>query len=76
MASLGVGLKRFDLAGREVTLGRVEVTGLDARIRRAKTGDLDIVTIAKGLGAGYQPIGAMLCSAEIYGAVERGSGFF
>src|SRR5215510_12497712 len=48
MASLGVGLKRFDLAGREVTLGRVEVTGLDARIRRAKTGDLDIVTIAKG----------------------------
>jgi adenosylmethionine-8-amino-7-oxononanoate aminotransferase len=36
----------------------------------------DIVTIAKGLGAGYQPIGAMLCSAEIYGAVERGSGFF
>jgi adenosylmethionine-8-amino-7-oxononanoate aminotransferase len=23
----------------------------------------DIVTIAKGLGAGYMPIGAMLCSA-------------
>ena len=36
----------------------------------------DIVTIAKGLGAGYQPIGAMLCSAEIYGAIETGSGLF
>ncbi|WP_375175481.1 aspartate aminotransferase family protein [Pseudooceanicola sp.] len=36
----------------------------------------DIVTIAKGLGAGYQPIGAMLCSAEIYAAIEAGSGFF
>ena len=36
----------------------------------------DIVTIAKGLGAGYQPIGATLCSAEIYAAVESGSGFF
>ncbi len=36
----------------------------------------DIVTIAKGLGAGYQPIGAMLCSAKIYQAIENGSGFF
>ncbi|AUC53224.1 aspartate aminotransferase family protein [Sagittula sp. P11] len=36
----------------------------------------DILCIAKGLGAGYQPIGAMLCSAEIYGAIEAGSGFF
>ncbi|MCY6381033.1 aspartate aminotransferase family protein [Hoeflea prorocentri] len=36
----------------------------------------DIVTIAKGLGAGYQPIGAMLCSGQIYEAVENGSGFF
>lgn len=36
----------------------------------------DIVTIAKGLGAGYQPIGAMLCTAEIYAAIENGSGFF
>ncbi|MEZ5447963.1 MAG: aminotransferase class III-fold pyridoxal phosphate-dependent enzyme [Thiolinea sp.] len=36
----------------------------------------DIVTIAKGLGAGYQPIGAMLCSADIYAAIEQGSGFF
>ena len=36
----------------------------------------DIVCIAKGLGAGYQPIGAMLCSAEIYNAIEAGTGFF
>ena len=36
----------------------------------------DIVAIAKGLGAGYQPIGAMLCSGKIYDAIESGSGFF
>ncbi|MDH5797270.1 MAG: aspartate aminotransferase family protein [Paracoccaceae bacterium] len=36
----------------------------------------DIVTIGKGLGAGFQPIGAMLCSAVIYQAIEKGSGFF
>lgn len=36
----------------------------------------DMITIAKGLGAGYQPIGAMLCSGKIYKAIENGSGFF
>ncbi|MAQ37003.1 aspartate aminotransferase family protein [Thioclava sp. DLFJ5-1] len=36
----------------------------------------DIVTIAKGLGAGYQPIGAALCTSEIYDAFVNGSGFF
>lgn len=36
----------------------------------------DIIAVAKGLGAGYQPIGAMLCSHEIYQAVYDGSGFF
>jgi adenosylmethionine-8-amino-7-oxononanoate aminotransferase len=36
----------------------------------------DILCIAKGLGAGYQPIGAMLCSRAIYEAIENGSGFF
>ena len=36
----------------------------------------DILCIAKGLGAGYQPVGAMLCSREIYSAIESGSGFF
>ncbi len=36
----------------------------------------DIITIAKGLGAGYQPIGAMLCTGKIYDAFQEGSGFF
>jgi adenosylmethionine-8-amino-7-oxononanoate aminotransferase len=36
----------------------------------------DIVTIAKGLGGGYQPIGAMLCSGKVYETIEHGSGFF
>ena len=36
----------------------------------------DMITIAKGLGAGYQPIGALLTSANIYDAIARGSGFF
>lgn len=36
----------------------------------------DILCIAKGLGAGYQPIGAMLCTSDIYQAIETGSGFF
>lgn len=36
----------------------------------------DILCIAKGLGAGYQPVGAMLCSAEIYDTIAAGSGFF
>jgi adenosylmethionine-8-amino-7-oxononanoate aminotransferase len=36
----------------------------------------DILCIAKGLGAGYQPIGAMMCSRKIYAAIEDGSGFF
>lgn len=36
----------------------------------------DIITIAKGLGAGYQPIGALLASQKIYEAISKGSGFF
>lgn len=36
----------------------------------------DIITIAKGLGAGYQPIGAMICQNFIYEAIAKGSGFF
>jgi adenosylmethionine-8-amino-7-oxononanoate aminotransferase len=36
----------------------------------------DIITIAKGLGAGYMPIGAMLCSAGIHDAIAQGSGSF
>ncbi|MCX7152468.1 MAG: aspartate aminotransferase family protein [Proteobacteria bacterium] len=36
----------------------------------------DIITIGKGLGAGYQPIGAMLCQSKIYDVVINGSGYF
>ena len=36
----------------------------------------DIIATAKGLGAGYQPIGAMLCSTDIYNTIRDGSGFF
>lgn len=36
----------------------------------------DILCIAKGLGAGYQPIGAMLCTGEIYDRIAKGTGFF
>ncbi|MFT4701505.1 MAG: adenosylmethionine-8-amino-7-oxononanoate aminotransferase [Yoonia sp.] len=36
----------------------------------------DILCIAKGLGAGYQPIGALLCSRQIYETIENGTGFF
>jgi adenosylmethionine-8-amino-7-oxononanoate aminotransferase len=36
----------------------------------------DMITIAKGLGAGYQPIGALLVQGNIYDAVASGSGFF
>jgi adenosylmethionine-8-amino-7-oxononanoate aminotransferase len=36
----------------------------------------DMILIAKGLGAGYQPIGAVLASARIYDAIAAGSGFF
>ena len=36
----------------------------------------DLLTVAKGLGAGYQPIGATLVSERIYGAITNGSGYF
>lgn len=36
----------------------------------------DLVTIAKGLGGGYQPIGAVLLSEKIYRAFAEGSGLF
>jgi len=36
----------------------------------------DLMAIAKGLGGGYQPIGAVLASARIVDAIARGSGFF
>ncbi|MHA7772352.1 aspartate aminotransferase family protein [Roseibium sp. M-1] len=36
----------------------------------------DLLTIAKGLGGGYQPIGAVLLSDTIFEAFEKGSGYF
>ena len=36
----------------------------------------DLLVIAKGLGGGYQPIGAVLLSAKIFEAFAKGSGFF
>ncbi len=36
----------------------------------------DLVTIAKGLGAGYQPIGATLVARRVFEAIRDGSGFF
>lgn len=36
----------------------------------------DLLTIAKGLGGGYQPIGAVVLSDRIYHAFADGTGFF
>lgn len=36
----------------------------------------DMIAVAKGLGAGYQPIGALLVSDDIYAAIADGSGAF
>jgi len=36
----------------------------------------DLITVAKGLGAGYQPIGATLVSDRVYQAFCQGSGVF
>jgi len=52
--------------GRTGTLFAHEAEGICA----------DMVCIAKGLGAGYQPIGAMLCTDHIYQTLANGSGFF
>jgi adenosylmethionine-8-amino-7-oxononanoate aminotransferase len=36
----------------------------------------DLIAIAKGLGGGYQPIGAVLAQAHVVEAMSAGSGFF
>ncbi|MNQ05418.1 L-Lysine-8-amino-7-oxononanoate aminotransferase [compost metagenome] len=36
----------------------------------------DLMTVAKGLGGGYQPIGAVLAQRRIVEAMSKGSGFF
>jgi len=36
----------------------------------------DLMAIAKGLGGGYQPVGAVLIGAKVVDAIGAGSGFF
>jgi adenosylmethionine-8-amino-7-oxononanoate aminotransferase len=36
----------------------------------------DLMTIAKGLGGGYQPVGAVLVAGKLIDAIAAGSGFF
>ena len=50
--------------GRTGTLFALEQEGIGA----------DIITIAKGLGAGYQPIGAVLVHERIVATIETGTG--
>jgi len=52
--------------GRTGTLHALEQEGVSP----------DLMTIAKGLGGGYQPIGAVLASTRIVEALRRGSGMF
>jgi adenosylmethionine-8-amino-7-oxononanoate aminotransferase len=52
--------------GRTGTLHAVEQEGVVP----------DMIVIAKGLGGGYQPVGAVLASGRIVGALQRGSGVF
>lgn len=52
--------------GRTGTLHAIEQEGIVP----------DLMTIAKGLGGGYQPIGAFLAAGKIVEAVRSGSGMF
>lgn len=52
--------------GRTGTLHACEQDGVVA----------DLQPVAKGLGAGYQPIGAVYVAGRIYDAIAQGSGFF
>ena len=52
--------------GRTGTLHAVEQEGIVP----------DLMTIAKGLGGGYQPIGGVLVHERIISALARGTGFF
>ena len=52
--------------GRTGSLHAVEQEGISP----------DLMTIAKGLGGGYQPIGAVLAQRKIVDAMRRGSGMF
>lgn len=58
----------------EVMCGMGRTGSLFASEQEGVTGDL--LCIAKGLGAGYQPIGAVLAHGKIHDAIKNGSGFF
>ncbi|MBU3007771.1 aspartate aminotransferase family protein [Cobetia amphilecti] len=58
----------------EVMCGMGRTGSLFAAEQEGVTADL--ITIAKGLSAGYQPIGATLVSQRIRDAIANGSGFF
>ena len=36
----------------------------------------DLIAIAKGLGGGYQPVGAVMVNEQIYQTIHQGTGFF
>ncbi len=52
--------------GRTGVLHACEIEGIQG----------DLQTLAKGLAAGYQPLGAVLISKKIVDAIESGTGFF
>ena len=52
--------------GRTGTLHACEQEGVKA----------DLQTVAKGIAAGYQPLGAVLIGQKIVNAIDNGSGFF
>jgi len=58
----------------EIMCGMGRTGYLHACEAEAVQGDLQ--TVAKGLAAGYQPLGAVLISQKIVDAIESGSGFF
>ncbi len=52
--------------GRTGTLHACEQEGIEP----------DLMTVAKGLGGGYQPIGALLIAAKVYGTLARRNASF
>ncbi|MEH6455063.1 MAG: aspartate aminotransferase family protein [Cocleimonas sp.] len=58
----------------EIMCGMGRTGSLHACEQESIQGDLQ--TIAKGVSAGYQPLGAVLISEKIVNAIDNGSGFF